>query len=46
MHRQDFLSMFLTWQNREMTSVWVGKKYMTNEKAPAFEAEYFGAKHI
>lgn len=29
-----------------MTSVWVGKKYMLNEAAPAFEPEYFGAKHI
>jgi xylitol oxidase len=27
MHRQDFLSFFCTWERREMTSVWVGKKY-------------------
>jgi alditol oxidase len=46
MHRQDFLSFFTDFKERKMTSVWVGKKYMPDEIPPAFEPEYFGAKHI
>jgi hypothetical protein len=46
MHRQDFLSLFTDWKERKMTSVWVGKKFMLNETAPAYEPEYYGAKHI
>lgn len=46
MHGQNFLSFFCTWKSREMTSVWVGKKYMPNESAPMYQAEYYGAKHI
>lgn len=46
MHRQDFLSFFCTWQKREMTSVWVGKKYFAGDPVPEREPEYYGAKPI
>ena len=46
MHHQDFLSFFCTWKNREMTSVWVGKKYYNGDSLPLKEKEYFGASHI
>ncbi|XP_066928285.1 alditol oxidase-like [Clytia hemisphaerica] len=46
MHHQDFLSCFCTWKTREMSSVWVGKKYYEGDPLPVKEIEYFGAKHI
>lgn len=46
MHRQDFLSFFCNWDNKEMSSVWVGKKFLKGEVVPAKEQTYYGAKHI
>ena len=46
MRKQDFLSFFISWKDRHMDSVWVGRKYMPNEKQPPFVDNYYGAPHI
>jgi hypothetical protein len=46
MHRQEYLSLFCTWDKREMSSVFVGKKFLKGEASPVKEKTFYGAKHI
>lgn len=46
MRKQDFLSFFISWKERHMDSVWVGRKFLPNEPLPPFVETYYGAPHI